>query len=84
MQKSWRKMSETRDEEVLTHIITIRRYEVNSRLTNADGEILSSATSKFARPVNVDGMTNFIKKNVYRLADMVSEAMYIPDGGYNE
>ena len=73
-----------RDEEILTHVIEIRRYEVNSRLTNADGEILSSATSTFARPVNVEGMTNFIKKNVYRLADMVAEAMYIPDGGYDE
>ncbi len=73
-----------RDEEELTYTITIRRYEIVSRLVTSDGEIIAGSATHFVRPINIDGVTNFVKKSVYRIADMVGEAVYIAEGGLGE
>jgi hypothetical protein len=67
----------TRDEEELRLEIDIRRFEVDLRLLDANGETLASSKTVFAHPINVGGVRNFVKKEVYRLADMITEAVYI-------
>jgi len=66
-----------RDEEELLMKITLRRYEVDLRLTDAYGEILWQSTTTFAKPVNVGGLRNFIRKEAMRLSDLITEAIYI-------